>query len=107
MRIELTELVWVEEQRLSFDELAVASRLPPQLLHELIGCGAIAPLEAQASPARFGARALTAARAARRLRDDFELDAGALALALGLLDRVSDLEAELRQLRARLPTCFR
>jgi chaperone modulatory protein CbpM len=107
MRIELTELIWLEEQRLSFDELAVASRLPPELLHELIGCGAIAPLDAEPSPARFGARALTAARAARRLRDDFELDGAALALALGLLDRIGDLEAELRRLRARLPACFR
>ena len=41
--------------------------------------------------------------AAGRLRADFELDLQALVLALGLLERVADLEAQLRELRARQP----
>jgi hypothetical protein len=37
------------------------------------------------------------------LRDDFDLDASGLLVALGLLDRVHELEREIRALRARLP----
>jgi len=41
-------------------------------------------------------------RTAYRLRNDFELDTPALTLALSLLDRVHDLEAQLCELRAQL-----
>jgi chaperone modulatory protein CbpM len=44
-----------------------------------------------------------AARPPRRLREDFDLDASGLMLALGLIDRVHQLEHEIRALRARLP----
>ena len=43
------------------------------------------------------------ARSARRLRRDFDLDPLAVALVVALLERVRDLEEELRDLRARLP----
>jgi chaperone modulatory protein CbpM len=43
------------------------------------------------------------ARTAFRLRHDFELDEQGLAVALALLERVRDLEAELDALRAQLP----
>jgi hypothetical protein len=37
------------------------------------------------------------------LRKDFELDPQGLALAVALLERVRDLEEQLRDLRARIP----
>lgn len=43
------------------------------------------------------------ARSASRLRKDFDLDAQGLALAVALLERVRDLEEQLRDLRARIP----
>jgi hypothetical protein len=52
---------------------------------------------------RFGAAALSAARHARQLSADFDLDTEALPLVLGLLDRIDGLELQLRELRARLP----
>lgn len=122
MRVELTEVTWLEEHVLSFAELAELSGLPRAVLEELIQAGAIAPVEHPSADqsvdrdaadegahrdreleAHYGAAALAAARHARRLREDFELDASALLLVLGLCDRVSELEARLTELQARLP----
>ena len=106
MRIELTEAAWFEEHVLSLDELCEISGLPEVVLEELVHAGAIAPLVA-GTDMRFGAAALHAARRARRLREDFELDTPALLLALGLLDRLQEMERKLRELEARLPQRLR
>ena len=104
MRLEVTEVLWFEQHELSLPELAELSGLPLALAEELLDCGAIPPLERRArTELRFGSAALRTARAAVRLRSDFELDVQALVLALGLLERVADLEAQLRELRARQP----
>jgi chaperone modulatory protein CbpM len=103
MRIELNEVIWLEEQTLSFDELVELSGLPPVLLTELVHEGGIRALGPSEPEPRYGADALAAARHARRLREDFELDAAALLLVLGLCDRVADLEARLQELQAKLP----
>jgi chaperone modulatory protein CbpM len=107
MRIELTEAAWFEEHVLSLVELCEISGLPQVLLEELVHAGAIAPLAGGDTEARFGAAALHAARNARRLREDFELDTPALLLALGLLDRLQEMERRLRELEARLPQRLR
>ncbi|MFI4895620.1 MAG: chaperone modulator CbpM [Steroidobacterales bacterium] len=112
MHIESTEMLWFEQHVLSLPELSELSGVPQPLLEELLDCGAIAPLEPDAgtepraragADLRFGAQALRAARTARRLRADFEFDVQALAVALSLLDRVAELEAQLRELRAQQP----
>jgi chaperone modulatory protein CbpM len=107
MRIELTEVIWLEQQVLSLPELAEMSRLPPSVLEELLDSGAITPIEPTAGEPRFGAPALRAARLANRLRADFELETHALAVVLGLLDRVEDLQAQLLALQARQPQSIR
>jgi chaperone modulatory protein CbpM len=103
MRVELTEVMWFEEHSVTLPELRELCALPLPLLEELVGAGAIVPLENSSPEPRFGAQALSAARAARRLREDFDPDASGLMLALGLIDRVHELEREIRALRARLP----
>jgi hypothetical protein len=65
--------------------------------------GGIEPLDPAAAPPQYGARALAAARRARRLQEDFELDASALLLVLGLLDQVAKLEGRLNELQVKLP----
>jgi chaperone modulatory protein CbpM len=107
MRVELTEALWFEQHELSLSQLAEISGLPPAVLEELLDCGAIAPLQAGPSELRFGAAALRAARTARRLRMDFELDVQALVVALSLVARVDELEAQLRELQARQPQRIR
>jgi len=88
---------------LSVAELCELSGLSEAELHELVDCGVLAPLDPDAPAWRFGADRLTIARSASRLRRDFELDAHGLALMVALLERVRDLEAQLRDLRARFP----
>jgi len=51
----------------------------------------------------FGGDVVATIQAARRLHEDLGLDPQALALALTLIGRIHDLEAELRRLRAELP----
>ena len=103
MRVELTEMLWFEEHAVSFSELSDLTGLSPGILEELVGSGAIEPLDPASPEPRFGAAALEAARHAHRLHEDFELDTQALPLVLGLLERIEGLEQQLRLLRARLP----
>jgi hypothetical protein len=107
MRVEASEVLWLEQHELSLAELEELSGLPSRVILELLDCGAIAPLDAAGREARFGAAALRAARTAGRLRADFELDVQALVVALGLLERVAELEAQLRELRAQHPQRMR
>jgi chaperone modulatory protein CbpM len=107
MRVELTGMLWFEEHAVTLPELSELCALPLTLLEELVHAGAIQPLQAEQVPVRYGAQALNAARAARRLREDFDLDSPALLLALGLLERVQVLEKEVQSLRARLPAPIR
>ena len=65
--------------------------------------GALEPMDREAPDLNFTSRCITAARAAYRLRNDFELDAHGLAVVLSLLGRVQELESELQRLHARLP----
>jgi hypothetical protein len=107
MRVELTEIIWFEQQALSLPELAEISRLPQTVLEELLDDGVIAPIEPAAAEPRYGGPALKAARLASRLRTDFELETQALAVVLGLLERVEDLQAQLSALRAGQPHSIR
>lgn len=102
MRIELTEAVWLEERaELSLDELTELSGLPREVLRELVDCGVLVPAGSGASHWRLTSASITAVQTAGRLRSDFELDAGALALVVRLLDRIQQLEQQLRDLRAK------
>jgi chaperone modulatory protein CbpM len=104
MKVELTEVLWLDEQeQLSLTELAGLSGLSEAELRELVDCGAIIPLDPGAEALGFRADCVVTARTACRLRTDFELDAQGLALALTLLNRIHDLEAQLRDLSAQLP----
>jgi chaperone modulatory protein CbpM len=106
--VRTEEAVWLHEQlALSTEELCELSGLSPAELRELVDCGVLAPIDPQAAAWTFGADRLMLARRARRLRSDFELDAHGLALMLALLERVRNLEAEIRDLRARFPGALR
>ncbi len=104
MRIEFAELTWVDEgEPCSLSELAERSGLAEPDICELLEIGAIVAIEPAAESPRFSARALLAARTASRLQRDFELDVRGIALALALLERLTQAEAELAELRARMP----
>lgn len=107
MRVEIAEAIWLDEHcEFSLAELAALSGLPEAELLQLMDYEALPPARA-AADIRFGADCLAIARTACRLRDDFELDAGGLALALKLLERIHRLEAQLRALDVQLPRRYR
>ncbi|MCP5327489.1 MAG: hypothetical protein H7A15_02350 [Sinobacteraceae bacterium] len=110
MKLEYTEVHWIDEQSAySLRELAEAARLPEQELHELVELGVLQPLtppgavtDPVAEP-RFAAQCLVTIRTVRRLREDLELDAHGVSVALALLERIEGLERQLRRLSAQLP----
>ena len=87
----------------SYNELIGLSALTVEELTDLIDCGAILPTSSASLELRFSASAVRRARIAARLRDDFALEMHAIALALLLLVRVHELEAQLQSLQVRLP----
>ncbi len=116
MRIEITEALWLDErQAFSLTEFVELSGLSVAELQHLVDCEALQPVVAvnpaavepaadlNAGEARFGADCLALARAASRLRNDFDLDVNGLTLTLRLLHRIRELEAELHELRAQSP----
>jgi chaperone modulatory protein CbpM len=99
-----TEVIWLDEHRaVTLAELVEVSGLTERELLELVRAGVIPAREAPGAQYTFSARVVTVARTACRLRDDLELDVHGVGVALRLLERVSDLEAEIARLRAQLP----
>jgi chaperone modulatory protein CbpM len=92
-----------EGDRLRLSELADLADLTEAELVALVDCGALTAVEGPAGERVFGLRALTVARTARRLREDFELEPHGVALLLAFIDRIRVLEAQLRELQARIP----
>jgi len=102
--VKIEQAMWLhEEHELLLEELCELSGLSETELRELVDYGVLAPVDSDARHWSFSADRLVLARSARRLREDFELDPNGVALVLTLLERVHDLEAELRDLRAKLP----
>lgn len=115
MKIEVTEVSWVDQHgACSLHELLEASQLSAHDLQELVELGVLRPLPSTLAGAaaptaepRFAAECLVTVRAVRRLREDFDLDAHGVSVALALLDRIEALERQLRALRAQLPDAGR
>jgi chaperone modulatory protein CbpM len=104
MKAILAEMLWLDEHNtISLSELSELSGLSSDDLNELVDCGIIEPVRQGMAQIAFHARCVLTAKTARRLRDDFELDAPGLALAMTLIERMHELEARLRELTAKLP----
>jgi chaperone modulatory protein CbpM len=104
MRLEQIDSMWLDaHHEVSLAELVQLSRLSEAELRELVDYGVLAPTDPQGVEWTFGGDIVVTMRAAGRLRDDLELEPQALALALTLIGRIRDLEAQLCSLRAQLP----
>lgn len=104
MSMELVDVHLLDEHsELSLVELAEYSGLSREVLLELVDCGAILPKNPDEATIHFAARWVVTARTACRLREDFELDTEGVALALSLLARIRELEAQIGDLSAQLP----
>jgi chaperone modulatory protein CbpM len=104
MKTEPAAAQWLcEHAQVTFEELVELSGLPPELLRELVDYGALEPSGSAEAQWSFTADCVVSVRTVGRLREDFDLDATALPLALALVERIHDLEAQLRELQSQLP----
>lgn len=103
MRIEIVQAISVDELRqYTFTEVAECSGLSEADLRVLTEAGVFEPLEASAQPSVFSGTTVRLAQTARRLRDDFELDVPAVAVAVQLVSRIRELEEQLKSFKARM-----
>jgi chaperone modulatory protein CbpM len=86
----------------TWPQLVQATGLAESELRELVQYGALVPRDANSPTWTFEGRWLVVAKTASRLRHDFELDPYAVSVVLGYVERIQQLEAEIRTLRAQL-----
>lgn len=100
MSVQITETIWLNSDEVcSLQHVAAVSGLSEADVLDLVETGVLAPVGDEPESHMFYTECIVVARKARRLRDDFELNADGLALVLKLLDRVDALESELLGLR--------
>ena len=108
MALQPDETVWLtEEYELTMTELTELSGLTEAELRELVAYGCIAPVDPNSTQWIFKGKCVTTVRAASRLRASFDLEPHGVALVVSLLDRISDLQAQLNALRAQMPRRIR
>ncbi len=94
---ESTEVLWLNTiSEMSLQELSEYSGMSQAEILTYVEEGAIIPSDVSAPSLLFSERYQVTIRAARRLRDDFELDTKGLAVAISLLKRIQDLEQALQ-----------
>lgn len=84
-------------------EFSAASGLTRAELVELVEYGVFTPTTATPEQWEFPETELELARAAARLRTDFELAPAGLALLLSYRERMLELAQQVRELECRLP----
>jgi chaperone modulatory protein CbpM len=104
MNAQAVEVAWLDaRETVTAAELTRACGLTAAELDELIEYGVLAPLRRNEPERVFSAECVVPLRAAGRLRHDLDLDLFAVAILLGYLNRIEELEREVKSLRAHLP----
>jgi chaperone modulatory protein CbpM len=104
MNAQAVEVGWLDSREtLSVAELSRVCGLSAAELDELVEYGALNPIHRNVPERSFSAECVAALRAAGRLRRDFDLDLFAVAILMGYLNRIEELEREVKSLRAHLP----
>jgi chaperone modulatory protein CbpM len=97
-------VAWLDaRETVTVTELSRVSGLTPSELEELVEYGALAPVQRTQATIVFSAACVAPLRHAVRLRKDFDLDLFMVGMLLDYLQRIEDLEAQLRSLKAQLP----
>lgn len=86
-----------------YAEFESASGLTRAEIVELVESGIFAPAGAAIEEWAFPESALSLARTAARLREDFDLAPAGLALLLAYRERMLEFERRVRELECRLP----
>jgi hypothetical protein len=97
--------MWVERrEKVSLERLAQMSGLSQEELCALVEYGALSPTNPEEEPNwTFTQHCVMSVKTAGRLRQAFDLEPDALALTLSLIERINELQEELRRLRVRMP----
>ncbi|NCP41126.1 MAG: hypothetical protein GW848_11595 [Rhodoferax sp.] len=88
---------------ISLTELAECCGLTATELDELVDYKALTPLDGVASERVFSAHWVMPLRTVAKMRLDFDLDLFTVAMMLGQLDRIAQLEQQVQSLQALLP----
>lgn len=103
MNQQANEAVWLDGDDLyPVEYLAEVSGLSIEEIDDLVTVGLIEPSVTAVQPRVFRLCHVLIVKKARRLRDDFQLDHHGVALALTLIRRIDELQAEVAALRAGL-----
>jgi chaperone modulatory protein CbpM len=103
MMVNFAEWLWLNDEGVcSAQHLLEFSGLSTEELEDLIENGVITPLDTATQPHFFQLHYISVARLARKLRDDFELDRRGVTLAMTLIHRINELEAERNALQVRI-----
>jgi len=105
MAADANEWTWLDpRRRIEQPELARMCSLSLAEVDELVEYGALVPLAGGAAVVRqFSASCVAPLREATRLRGYYDLDLFTVSLLLGYLQRIAQLEQQLRGLQAHLP----
>lgn len=104
MSTQTVQVTWLDaRETLTAAELSRTCGMSAQQLGELVEYGALAPLDSGVAEPLFSGACVAPLRKAARLYRDFDLDLFAVAMLLGYLNRIDELEREVHTLRAHLP----
>ncbi len=96
------EVTWLDSREtVSLAELSRVCGMSADELAELVEYGALAPVESDAHGGTFSAVCIVPLRTVCKLRMDFDLDVFTAAVLMGYLDRIDELERQVRSLQAR------
>lgn len=99
-----SEWNWLDaSETIGVTELSRACGVSVAEMDELVEYGALQPLHGEHEAAVFSAACVASLRTACKLREDYDLDLFTVALLVGYLNRIEELEHELRALHAHLP----
>ena len=90
----------VPAERIEFHSFARVCDLHPELLERFVALGLLEALEDDEGTRWFERSQVAAVARIRRLRSGLRLSYSAIAVVAPLIDRVDDLEVELRRLEA-------
>lgn len=88
---------------LSLMELSTVCALSAAELEELVGYGALQPLNVDPAAPQFSGQWVTPLRTAGKLRRDYDLDLFTVVIMMDFLQRIDTLEDQLTSLKARQP----
>ncbi|MFM9879570.1 MAG: chaperone modulator CbpM [Burkholderiaceae bacterium] len=95
------EVTWLDSREtVSLSELSRICGMTADELSELVDYGALEPVDSSPQGSTFSAGCIVQLRAVCKLRLDFDLDVFTAAVLMGYLDRINELERQVRTLQA-------